>query len=135
MNLEVFNKLKERVNKDLNITDMNVLEMTTRSTKLYTHYLDMYCRQLNEYKNLKVDQDEIYGRVYKKFKEDYNYELKISEIEVYCKADKDYSEIRRKVDFQGIVVDYLENVLKELNAIGYKIKSHIELKIFLAGGK
>ena len=54
MNLEVFNKLKERVNKDLNITDMNVLEMTTRSTKLYTHYLDMYCRQLNEYKNLKL---------------------------------------------------------------------------------
>ena len=135
MNLENFNELKKQVNKDLLLTDMNVLEMTTKATKLYTYYLDKYCSELDIYKKLKVKVDFKYAELYKKFKENYNVELGVKEIEIYIRGDADYCKIRNETDFQGIIVDYLENVLKELNVMGYKIKNHIDLKVFLAGGR
>lgn len=134
MDLNQFIAVKKEVVEKLDLNERNVSEINMKSARYYTYYLDMYCEELDEYKKCKLGLDEVAGGLYKKYKETYNRELTKGEIEAYIKQEKTYCGAKRKVDFQEIVTLYLENVLKEINNMNFKIKNLIELKKFYAGG-
>jgi len=75
-----------------------------------------------EYYNGKLSQEELKEKGLEQFP------LKIlrQDIEVYIQADKDIIENNLKLAIQKEKVDFLENIIKNINSRGFYIKSAID---------
>jgi len=129
MKVEDFQKLKDVVEKELKITDENVLEKSIQLSNFYAKFLQIYSKELKILKSLYHEKDKVYGKLYHhyKFEGDFQLDTK-AEVEAYIKADDTYYKIALKYSQQEIQVKFLEQVLDHINNLGFRIKNYIDLK-------
>jgi hypothetical protein len=86
-----------------------------------------------ELKQKKVDLEILVGKLTKFYKEEYNRDLKATEIEKYLFTDEKYVKLYRQVRVLESVCEYLESAVKKVSGLGFDIKNYIEIKKFLNG--
>jgi len=134
MTLEQLEKLKVKVNNDLQLTDANVLDKSLNLPILYQKYLDVFISQMRVFKNLERDKQNMYSKKYHHYKFEGDFQLDSKgEIETYINGDDDYDELLRKYNVQALVIEYLENVLDNIKKLTFTIKNYVTFKMFLSG--
>lgn len=129
MTLDQFKKLKEIVEKELEITEDNIEQMSIKSGNLYHKYLKLYSQELQKLKEIAIYKEKVYGELYHKYKFEGQYELSTkTEVDVYVKSDEIYYNKCLEEANQEIIVKYLEAVVDSILKMGFQIKNYIELQ-------
>lgn len=134
MDLETFNKLKAKATKDVKLTKENLLEQSYNIAINYQIYLDILSKEQQEIYKLESQLDVVYAKWLKYYKFDDQYEWKTTkEIDRMIFSQDEYIEIAQKVNFQKIVIDYLDKLLKNIHSMTYGIREIREIKALLEG--
>jgi hypothetical protein len=134
MQQDAFDKLKKYVDQELKITEENILDKSIQISNLYNQFLKLYNKELFDFKNKLLEKDKIYGELYHhyKFKFDYNLDTK-SEIDNYIRSDEKYYQMALECVKLEVQVKFLEQILENINNLGYRIKNYIDLMKFKKG--
>lgn len=126
-------ELFERVESDLEVNEDNVTEKSLKCGYIYGKWLREFTSRSVELKQKKVDLEVAVGKLTKYYKEEYNRDLKATEVEKYLFTDEKYVKLYRQVRILESVCEYLEGALKKFANLGFDIKNYIEIKKFLNG--
>jgi Recombination, repair and ssDNA binding protein UvsY len=126
-------ELFERVEADLEVSEGNVAEKSLRCGYIYGKWLREFTSRSMELKQKRVDLEVSLGKLTKFYKEEYNRDLKATEIEKYLFNDEKYVKLYRQVRVLESVCEYLEGAVKKFANLGFDIKNYIEIKKFLNG--
>jgi hypothetical protein len=135
MTLEQFEELKKKVESDTTITFSNITDQILRIPQLYTEYLSLYTQQLRLLKRASMSVTMKYGELYHKYKfpnsnDGLNFQYHLdtkTEIDIYINSNSEYVKLKSQVQFQELVVKFLEEVLDNLKKIRFDVKNYIEL--------
>ena len=96
--------------------------------KWKSHYYILYKKKW-EYYSGKLSDEDLEEQGWEQF------HLKIlrQDLDVYLQGDKQLGEFQQKIDYTKQKVDYLENIIKQLNGRGYLIKNAIDFMRFQTG--
>lgn len=134
MTLEDFKKLKKYIHEQIKWDEDNLLEMEQKLSVLYQEVQDVLTNQRLLYENLLLEKDQIYGKLYESFKFESvrQWDTK-NEIDSQIKSNHKYYEKALECNQLAVIVEYLENTLKNISSIGYQIRDFIKYKIFQSG--
>ena len=125
-------ELKSVIEKQLEITEDNILDKTRTTSSLYSRVLQLYFAEFRKLKTLNIELNKIYAKCYLDIKK-HGYEgvevgKSKGEIETFINIDNEYCQQLEKVNDSEIIVKYLESTLDNLNKVSFHIKNYIELK-------
>jgi hypothetical protein len=143
MNIE---KIKEMVEKDLQIDGTELGDESNRIPQLHGKYLNIYhdesliLRKLEtdwkilrkqkwEYYNGKMSQEELNKLGWEPF----GHRILRQDMDIYMEADEDIIRLSSKIDLQKAKVDYLDSVMKGINNRQWVIRNSIEWRKFMSG--
>jgi uncharacterized protein related to proFAR isomerase len=134
LNEKTFKKLQQKVVKDLDFNDENVLEKSTRIPTFYQRYLELYIDEIRKLKKVSISLDTKYGELYKyyKYEDNHTWDNK-AEIVSQINTNEDYNVLKQEQIKREFVVKYLEEVLDNIKRMSFSIKNFIDLKKFNAG--
>jgi len=129
MDQQNFIKLKKYIESKIKLTKDNLEEKSASLSTLYFYCVDIYSDEFKIYKNMKVDSESIYGKLYKKYAYGYNIQLKTkNEIDAHIWSDEEYFACMKNLNHQEAVVRFLEESITMIKQIGYTIKNMIEIQ-------
>jgi len=127
-------ELEEQVNKDLDINPDEIGDFSLKVPLLHNKYMKHLNKFVMKAKKAQQDLDAKYVERYKFYKTEHKILLGTKgEIDAHIHGDKDYIEIRRRLDYNNQVVKYLQEVIKNINQITFHIKNKIEFLKFING--
>lgn len=127
--LDLFTK----VETDLEVTEENIASKSLRVGYIYGKWLREFTSRSMELKQKKVDLEIEVGKLTKFYKEEYNRDLKATEIEKYLFTDEKYVKLYRQIKVLESICEYLEGAVKKISGLGFDIKNWVEIKKFLNG--
>ena len=143
MNLE---QISEEWRKDASIDSTELAIESLKIPELHSKYLKIYFGERQrmkgfefQLKELSIKKYEHYnGRLSEDELEELGWEpfvkrLMKNEIDMYMEADKDVIAITMKIVAQKEKIEFLEEVIKNLNQRNFQIKNAIEWRKFEAG--
>ena len=83
-----------------------------------------------EYYNGKMDKDALDELGWEPF----HLNILKKDIDIYLNSDKELSMIHDRISYQEVKLEFLEEILKELNNRHWKIRNAIEWRKFTSGG-
>ena len=124
---EEFNALKAKAAEDVKFDKTNAMEKCQNVPSLYQHWLDVFNKESAKLIRLQLDQDKLYGELYKKyrFESDYTWESQ-KEIDSQIKCDQDWLKLAAEMGKQKIVVDWLQETLGNINRMSFSIKNYLQ---------
>lgn len=133
--------------KDCKLDDTNLGGESLRIPELHNRYFNLYAKEGLKFRRQKAKLLEL-----EKAKREY-YEGSMDEAELkergwkpnplkilradinrYIETDKDVINMTLKIDYQGAIVDYLEDIIKQIHSRNFYIKNAIEMLKFQSGG-
>jgi len=128
MNADDFQKLKEKIENLLILTDDNVLDKSIQISNYYMKFLQIHSKECKDLKSKFHQREKIYGELYHQYKYNFEYSLDTkNEVEAYIKADDKYYKAALEYSQQEIQVKFLEQSLDHINNMGFRIKNYIDL--------
>lgn len=129
MKTESYQKLKQKVEEELQLTDENVEAKSLQLSNFHNKIRNLFTKELEILKHKLIQRDKVYGELYHKYKYNFDYQLDTKgEVEAYIKSDNKYYQIAIECANQEVQVKYLEETLVHINNMGFKIKNFIDLK-------
>jgi len=131
MKTEDFQKLKDRIEIELKVTEDNVMEKSIQLSNLYSMVLKIYSKELKSLKEKKLEIDRCFGINYAKYKnEGYNGRSveSIKEAEIYIFNDNQYYQLKLEFSQIETQVNFLEKTLTHIDNLGFRIKNFVDLK-------
>ncbi len=142
-----FNELKNMASKDAEMDGTELDIESLRLPQLHNKYLNILQDEKLVLRKIMSEQSKMFklkweyytGKLDKDTLDDLGWEpfqLNIlkKDIEIYLKSDKDLSILQDRLSFQEVKIQFLEEVLKELNNRHWKIRNAIEWRKFTSGG-
>lgn len=136
MKPEDFEKLKAVATKEVTFKKdiESAMEASANIPNLYMRYLDVYTKEFKELNVLKAKMDKRYGELFEKYKTESDVAWKNeSEIKSQINRDNEYYNLRIEFVQQEYIVKHLEEILGNINRMGYSINGFIALKKLLMG--
>jgi hypothetical protein len=136
MKPEDFEALKKIATKEITFNKdiESAIDASARVPNLYMKYLDVYTKEFNELNKLKAKLDKRYGELMEKYKMDSDVAWKNeSEIKSQINRDNEYYNLRIEFAQQEYMVKHLEEILGNINRMGFSINAFISLKKLLMG--
>ena len=129
MKMDDFQKLKDKIEQELKITDENVMDKSIQLSNLYSIILKIYSKELRALKEKQLEKDKVFGELYLQYRHkfDYNVETK-AEAETYIRADPKYYQVALEFVQIEVQVKFLEQALSHIDNLGFRIKNYIDLK-------
>lgn len=142
-----FDKLKKMAEKD-SIVDGTELDIESmKLPQLHNKYLNLLQDEKLILRKLISEKNNLYrlkweyytGKMSKEEMDDLEWEpfqlnvLK-KDINIYLESDKELSIIGDRVAYHEVILEFLEEILKELNTRHWKIRNAIEWRKFTSGG-
>ncbi|MDD5651610.1 MAG: recombination mediator protein UvsY [Candidatus Nanoarchaeia archaeon] len=136
MKKDDFEKLKVYFQNECKLTDENILKKTLQMSNLFHEVQPIFSKEYKILKLLEIEKNKLYGQLYHYYKygkmegkEDFKFTLETkSEIDSYIKSDELYYNKMLEYANQEIIVEYLKEIIKNINNIGYNIKNYIDLQ-------
>tara|TARA_B100000131_G_C18002827_1_gene567193 strand:+ start:333 stop:767 length:435 start_codon:yes stop_codon:yes gene_type:complete len=138
--------LQQQWQADCKMDEMALDAESLKIPNLHSKYLALWNeerlnlrRHTQDYKNFYRLKWEYYsGKLSDEDLEEQGWEqfhLKIlrQDLDIYLQGDKQLGEFQQKIDYTKQKVDYLENIIKQLNGRGYLIKNAIDFMRFQTG--
>ena len=134
MTSEEFNALKAKATEDLKFDKTNAMSKCQEIPSLYQHWLDIFNRESAKLVKLQLEQDKLYGDLYKKYRHysDLSWDSQ-KEVESQIKCDEEWMKQAREYAKQKIVVDYVQETLSNINRMSYSIKNYLEFLKYQGG--
>lgn len=132
MEIKKFEDLFEEIEKDLEINSVNLQEKLFKVPNLHTKYLRMFYNYQKIYLKKKKQLNELYTEIYDKYKNGDEI-LDKKEIQFYVLSDKEYSDLKYKVNQLENMIDILEKTVKRVNNLSFDLKHIIEWVKFQEG--
>jgi hypothetical protein len=130
-----FKSLKHYISTKVKLTKVNLEEKSASLSTLYFYCIDIYSDEFKIYKDMKVDAESTYGRLYKKYAYGSNLQLKTkNEVEAHIWSDEEYFNHMKNLNHQEAVVRFLEETITMVKQIGFTIKNMIEIQRVKSGG-
>jgi hypothetical protein len=130
-----FKSLKHYISTKIKLTKTNLEEKSASLSTLYFYCIDIYSDEFKIYKDMKVESENTYGKLYKKYAYANNIQLKTkNEIDAHIWSDEEYFEHMKKLNHQESVVRFLEETIIMVKQIGFTIKNMIEIQRVKSGG-
>jgi len=124
-----FTALQKQVHIDLELTADNVQEKILKMPILYTKYRKKYFDQRRLLKNINSDMKRTEKKRYHYYKFDYDHRLdNKAERDIYVSGDEEMVELSLMYDEQIDIVEYLKDVISQINKMSYSIRSYIDLE-------
>ena len=140
MNLDMIQDLWEQ---DSKIDDDNLHSESTKIPSLHSKYYKLYNNilvlkksQENKYKILKKEKWQYYtGKASPEVYVEKPFDFKVlkADLDKYFDADADIIKCTAKIEYQQIMLEYLESILKVISNRTYQIKNAIEWQRFTNG--
>jgi len=129
MKTEDFQKLKDKIEQELKITEDNVMDKSIQLSNLYSMVLKIYSKELRALKEKQLEKDKTFGELYLHYRHkfDYNVETK-AEAETYIKADPKFYQVALEFVQIEVQVNFLEKTLTHIDNLGFRIKNYVDLK-------
>ena len=129
-----FAELKKKALDDLKFDRTNALDKCQGVPSLYQHWLDIFNRESAKLVRLQMDQEKLFGVLYKKYKyETDNVWETNKEIESQIKCDPEWLKLAVEYGKQKIIVDWLQDTLGNINRMSFSIKNYIEILKYQGG--
>lgn len=134
MTLQDLSKLKEIARKELKFTD-DGLQSKIANQPIYTQkWLDLLLKEKHILSVIEAEKDKVYGKLYHKYKYESDFRLDTrGEIDVYVKADDAFDIVLKKYNESLVIVEWLDETLKNFRAMAWSMKNHLDLRKFLSG--
>jgi len=142
-----FERIKKMAEEDTRIDGIELDIESIKIPQLHNKYLNLLQDEKLVLRKLMSEQSKLYrikweyynGKLDKETLDEYGWEpfqLSIlkKDINIYLESDKELSLIRDRVVFQEVKLEFLEEILKELNTRHWKIRNAIEWRKFTSGG-
>lgn len=126
-------ELKVKADRDLLLVEEHLASKALEVPKLYHFYLTEFTSHSQVLKVKKAELERAFGEKVKYYKEEYDRELRMSEVEKYVFTDPKYYNMYLEIGDLEVLCRYLEDILKRVNALPYDIKNYIDLRRFFAG--
>lgn len=134
MTLKDLSKLKEIAKKDLKFTDDDLQTKISDHPFLTQKWLDLLLKEKYVFSQVEAKKDKLYGTLYHKYKYDYDYKLDSNkEIDIYVKSDDLYDEVLKEYNESLVIIEWLDETLKNFRSMAFQMKNHLDLRKFLAG--
>jgi ABC-type phosphate transport system auxiliary subunit len=137
-------ELQDLVEKDLKIDDTELDIESLKTPQLHNKYLKLLSRfnlllkkTDSDYAVLHRNKWEYYmGKSDPKVYREKPFDLKIlrTDIDKYLLADEEIIKQSQKISYLQIIVNHLEQVLRQINNRTFQIKNAIDWKKFTSGG-
>jgi hypothetical protein len=140
-------ELREQVERDARIDDTELDTESLRLPQLHNKYLNLYHdaklwyeKAANEYNRLYKLKWEYYtGKIdaetlKQKGWEPFDHKILRNDVSVYMNGDDDLCNRKERMAYIQSIVNYLDEVVKEITFRHTKIKNAIEWRRFLSGG-
>lgn len=128
MKKESLNQLKTHITNTLTLTKENVHQKTLELSNLHDNVLKLYVKEMKTLKRLKAERDQLYGKLYHKFKFNFDYELgPKNEVEAYIFAEDEFHEKRIDIQEQETIVEYLSGVMDNIKNTSFQIKAYVDM--------
>ena len=140
-------ELREQVERDARINDTELHTESLRLPQLHNKYLNLYHdaklwyeKAANEYNRLYKLKWEYYtGKIdaetlKQKGWEPFDHKILRNDVSVYMNGDDDLCNRKERMAYIQSIVNYLDEVVKEITFRHTKIKNAIEWRRFLSGG-
>lgn len=132
--MEELEALRGRVERDFLLDEDNIRGKSLEVPKIYHRYLREFTTRSLELKVKRAELERVFGERVKYYKEEYDRELKMSEIEKYVFVEERYYNLHLDIIRLESLCRYLEDVVKRANGLPYDIKNYIDLRKFIDGG-
>ena len=145
MNIMTLTEIQNMVKKDLKINDLELDIESLRIPSLHSKYLQLLIEHTlllkktqGELNVLKRDKWIFYtGKATEEiYKEKGSFDVRLNtkdDQKTFIEADKEYRELKGKVEYYETVVDYLQEIVKSISNRSFQIKNAIEWRKFEAG--
>jgi hypothetical protein len=126
---------KKFFNETLTFSDSeSKLKSLTRSLpSIYQSAIGIFSEQLQEVKELSLVKDEIYGKLFSKYKKDHSRSFSTKEIDIMIKSEDKYIDVCIEYNKQETYLKYLEATIDNIKKISFQVKNFIEIKKFYQG--
>ncbi len=138
-----FEEIQEMWEQDSKIDPVELDTASLAIPTLHSKYYKIFSDYKFKRKLAALDLKQLYRRKFEYYSgrgepEDYKenpFDLKVlkSDLPKYIESDSQFKELQVKIDMYEIVIDYLENVIRQINNRSYQIKNAIEWKNFIEG--
>jgi len=136
MRIEDFNMLKIKAEKEIQFKNDidSAMEMSSRIPNLYMKYLDIYTAEFNDLKKLSYKMEKKYGELLEETKFNSTMVWKDKwELESQINRDTTYYDMKVEYAQKEYMVKYLEELLGNINRMGYSIKAFVDCKKMMFG--
>lgn len=134
MELKDLQKLRELAKNDLQFDDENLSSKLSNHPVTCQRYTDKLMQEKLLLGKLEIEKENLYSKKYHTYKFEGDYKLSSAkEIDIYVKGDKDYDSILKRYNEKVIIVNLLDETLKNIRNMGFSMKQYFDLKSFLAG--
>lgn len=136
MKPEDFEILKKVAEKEIRFSHdiESAMKVSANIPNLYMRYLDIYTIEFRDLNKLRAKMEKRFGELMEKYKVDSDVAWKNeSEIKSQINRDNDYYNMKIEYAQQEYIVKHLEEVLGNINRMGYSINAFISLKKLLMG--
>ena len=136
MKLEDFEALKKIATKEITFEKdiESAMQASAKIPNLYMRYLDVYTKEFGALNTLQAKLDKRYGELFEKYKTESDVAWKNeSEIRSQINRDNEYYNLRIEYAQQEHIVKHLEEILGNINRMGFSINAFISLKKLLMG--
>lgn len=143
MEITSFDDLREQVKKDMTLDDCDLDSESARTPKLYMKYLNLYYTIAEKFESLKykeavlVKDKTLYymgkapAAVYQKAP--FNLTVTKTDLPLYLNSDAELNTVRTALKTASLMMEYLEQVNKQVRDRGFQIKNIIDWRRFTNG--
>lgn len=134
MKIENMKKIKEIAKIDLSFNDDNLHNKLAKHPVVCQKWLDLLMSEKRNFIELQKSKEKKFSELYHYYKFKYDFKLDSkSEIEIYIKGNKQYDIILEKYNESVVIIELLDETLKNIRNMGFSMKHYLDLKVFLSG--
>lgn len=122
--------VEDQLNIDASTIDKKIYDVP----KIHNNIMRHYFTQKQKLIEMEVDLNKAYKQKYHYYA--YDYEFKLSsekQIVFHVEGDEEFSEKRKRFNYQKLLVEFLSESLKKANALSFDVKNIIEYTKFISG--
>lgn len=123
----------------LDIASLDIPKLHNKYLKLYNEVRLLLLQQEDKYNDLAKIKTLYYsGKISKEELDEFGWEpfqIKVlrTDIRSYLDADPDLKKIKTRIEYNKIILEYLKNIIEQINKRNFAISSAISWRKFTAG--
>jgi len=122
-----FDQLKDRVEKDLEFDEYNLIEENQRNTAKHHHYITLKIEEEEKFAKLEEMKNKLYDKLYDQFRWDDEHHLNRAEIDIKINGNDKWTRFMQIYNQQKRIVDYLTKVEGLFSNRYYSITNAVKL--------